>query len=60
MADRIRKSGAVILGHINVCRLLVDYQVWGDIYPEGKNPYNPGHTPGGSTGALPMNPLLPK
>ena len=50
VVDRIRKSGAVILGQTNVCRLLVDYQVWGDIYPEGKNPYNTECTPGGSTG----------
>ena len=50
IVDRIRKSGAVLLGHTNVCRMLVDYQVWGDIYPEGKNPYNTDYTPGGSTG----------
>jgi amidase len=50
VVDRIRKSGAVILGHTNVPRFLVDYQVWGDIYPEGKNPYNTDYTPGGSTG----------
>jgi amidase len=50
VVDRIRKSGALILGHTNVCRLLLDYQVWGDIYPEGKNPYNTDCTPGGSTG----------
>jgi len=48
--DRVRKSGAVILGHTNVPRFLVDYQVWGDLYPEGKNPYNTDCTPGGSTG----------
>jgi amidase len=50
VVDRIRKSGAVILGHTNVPRFLVDYQVCGDIYPEGKNPYNTDCTPGGSTG----------
>jgi amidase len=50
VVDRIRKSGAVILGHTNVPRFLVDYQVWGDLYPEGKNPYNTDCTPGGSTG----------
>jgi len=50
VVERIRRSGAVILGQTNVCRLLVDYQVWGDIYPEGKNPYNTECTPGGSTG----------
>ena len=50
VVDRIRRSGAVILGHTNVPRFLLDYQVWGEIYPEGKNPYNTDCTPGGSTG----------
>ena len=48
--DRIRKSGAIILGQTNVPRNLSDYQVSGDIYPEGKNPYNTDYSPGGSTG----------
>src|SRR6266540_7430834 len=48
--DRIRKNGAVILGQTNVPRNLSGYQVRGDIYPEGKNPYNTEYTPGGSTG----------
>jgi len=48
--DRIRKNGAVILGQTNVPRNLSGYQVSGDIYPEGKNPYNTEYTPGGSTG----------
>lgn len=50
VVERIRNSGAVILGQTNVPRFLVDYQVWGDIYPEGRNPYNTDCTPGGSTG----------
>jgi amidase len=50
IVERIRESGAVILGHTNVPRFLLDYQVWGEIYPEGKNPYNTECTPGGSTG----------
>lgn len=50
VVERIRKSGAVILGQTNVPRFLTDYQVWGDLYPEGKNPYNTDCTPGGSTG----------
>ena len=48
--DRIKKSGAIILGQTNVPKNLLDYQVWGDIYPEGKNPYNTEYSPGGSTG----------
>lgn len=50
VVNRVRKSGAVILGHTNVPRFLEDYQVSGDLYPEGKNPYNTDCTPGGSTG----------
>jgi amidase len=48
--DRIKKSGAILLGQTNVPKNLLDYQVWGDIYPEGKNPYNTEYSPGGSTG----------
>jgi amidase len=50
VVDRIRRSGAVILGQTNVPRFLLDYQVWGELYPEGKNPYNTDCSPGGSTG----------
>lgn len=50
IVDRIRKSGAIILGQTNVPKNLTDYQVAGDIYPEGKNPYNLDYSPGGSTG----------
>lgn len=50
IVNRIRESGAVLLGHTNVPRFLLDYQVCGDVYPEGKNPYNTDYTPGGSTG----------
>ncbi len=47
---RIRESGAILLGKTNVPKMLLDYQVNGDLYPEGKNPYDPTFTPGGSTG----------
>jgi amidase len=47
---RIRQAGAVILGQTNVPKLLLDYQVNGDIFPSAKNPFNPACTPGGSTG----------
>jgi amidase len=50
IVDRIRKSGAIILGQTNVPKNLIDYQVQGDIYPVGKNPFNLEYTPGGSTG----------
>lgn len=47
---RLKHAGAIILGKTNVPLNLLDYQVWGDLYPEGKNPYNPAYTPGGSSG----------
>ncbi len=50
IVDRIKKSGAVILGKTNIPAGLMDYQVFGEIYPEGKSPFNPDYTPGGSTG----------
>lgn len=50
IVNRIKDSGAIILGQTNVPKNLTDYQVNGDLYPEGKNPYNTDYTPGGSTG----------
>ena len=50
LVSRIRESGAIIIGKTNVPRSLMDFQVSGDLYPEGKNPYNTDYTPGGSTG----------
>lgn len=50
LVERIKNSGAVILGKTNVPRNLLDYQVAGDLYAEGKNPYNTDYGPGGSTG----------
>jgi amidase len=48
--ERLKQAGAVILGKTNVPQNLLDYQVWGDIYPEGNNPYDLDRTPGGSSG----------
>jgi len=50
IVERLRKAGAVILGKTNVPKNLLDYQINGDIYPEGKNPYNTEYSPGGSSG----------
>jgi amidase len=50
IVKRIKKSGGIILGQTNVPKNLLDYQVAGDLYPEGKNPYNTDYSPGGSTG----------
>lgn len=50
IVTRLRAAGAVVLGKTNVPLNLIDYQVQGDLYPEGKNPYRPDYSPGGSTG----------
>ena len=50
IVKRLKSAGAVILGKTNVPANLQDYQVKGDIYPEGKNPYRLECSPGGSTG----------
>jgi amidase len=50
LVKRIKGAGAVILGKTNVPANLQDYQVQGDIYPEGKNPYRLECSPGGSSG----------
>jgi amidase len=50
LVKRIRSAGAVILGKTNVPANLQGYQVKGDIYPEGKNPYGLEYSPGGSSG----------
>lgn len=50
VVERLRHAGAVLLGKTNVPKNLTDYQVNGDIYPEGKNPYNTEKSPGGSSG----------
>lgn len=50
IVKRIRSAGAVILGKTNVPANLEGYQVQGDIYPEGKNPYRLEYSPGGSSG----------
>ncbi len=50
IVKRIKSAGAIILGKTNVPANLQGYQVQGDIYPEGKNPYRLECSPGGSTG----------
>lgn len=50
LVRRLRRAGAVILGKSNVAKNLMDSQILGDLYPEGKNPYDPAYTPGGSSG----------
>ncbi len=50
IVKRIKSAGAVIVGKTNVPANLQGYQVQGDIYPEGKNPFGFEYTPGGSSG----------
>ena len=50
IVKRVRAAGAVILGKTNVPAELRGYQVEGDIYPVGRNPYRLECSPGGSTG----------
>jgi amidase len=47
---RLKKSGAVILGHTNVPFMLRDHQSFNEIYGRTNNPWNSDRTPGGSTG----------
>ena len=50
IVKRIKSAGGVIVGKTNVPANLQGYQVQGDIYPEGKNPFGFEYTPGGSSG----------
>jgi amidase len=50
VVERLKEAGAIIIGKTNVAKELFDYQVYGDVYPVGKNPYNLGYSPGGSSG----------
>ena len=50
IVTRLKNAGAIILGKTNVPINLTDYQVSGEIYPDGKNPYNTEYSPGGSSG----------
>jgi amidase len=50
VVERLKNAGAIILGKTNVAKNLLDYQVSGDIYPDGKNPYQTECSPGGSSG----------
>lgn len=50
LVKQLKNSGAIILGKTNVPTLLIDFQVQGEIYPTGSNPYDTTRTPGGSSG----------
>ena len=48
--ERLKKAGAVILGHTNIPLMLGDHQSYNDIYGSTNNPWDLTRTPGGSTG----------
>ncbi len=47
---RLRAAGAVIIGKTNVPAFSGDWQSYNQIYGRTSNPWNTGHTPGGSSG----------
>ncbi len=47
---RVRQAGAIILGKTNLPPLAATYQTDNPIFGRSNNPWNLGHTPGGSTG----------
>lgn len=50
IVQQLKKAGAIILGKTNLPTLLLDFQVQGEVYSVGSNPYDTTKTPGGSTG----------
>jgi amidase len=47
---RMRAAGMVMLGKTNVPLMAGDWQSYNDLFPTSNNPWDPGRTPGGSTG----------
>jgi amidase len=47
---RLEAAGAVIFGKTNVPVDLADWQSYNPVYGATSNPWNPAHTPGGSSG----------
>ena len=50
VVDRVLAEGAVIFGKTNLPTDAADMQSYNDIYGTSRNPWNLGHTPGGSSG----------
>jgi len=50
VVERLRRSGAVLLGVTNVPFMLSDHQSYNDIFGQTNNPWDLTRTPGGSTG----------
>ena len=50
VAARLRKAGAIIIGHSNVAPFLADYQSANEIFGRTSNPWDVTRTAGGSSG----------
>ncbi|MGP4844968.1 amidase [Marinobacter sp. 1Y8] len=50
LVQRLRDTGAIILGKTNVPLYAMDLQSYNRVFGTTNNPYNPEHTPGGSSG----------
>jgi amidase len=48
--QRLKAAGAVVFGKTNVPVSLADWQSFNPVYGSTNNPWNLGHTPGGSSG----------
>jgi amidase len=48
--SRMRSAGMVMIGKTNTPTMANDWQSYNDLFPTTNNPWNPGRTPGGSTG----------
>lgn len=63
IVKRLESAGAIILGKTNVPIYATDLQSYNKLFGVTRNPYNPEHTPGGSSGgaaaalAVGMTPL---
>lgn len=47
---RLKAAGAIVLGKTNVPKSLGDWQSYNEVYGSTNNPWNLGHSPGGSSG----------
>ena len=50
VAARLKAAGGILIGKTNVAALLADYQTSNPIFGRTNNPWDPGRTPGGSSG----------
>jgi fatty acid amide hydrolase len=50
LVQRLRRSGAIVLGKTNVSQLLIYHESDNPVYGRTNNPWDPGRTPGGSSG----------